>query len=142
VVSQAACGVIVPSLIASALGGTGQLGLGTEDDHALPQRWKNDEVSCLIREIGGGDRAELTWDSVLLQLQLKLRSVTSGGCHSAGIRGDGRLFLWGSDDRGQLGRKLSEHGQKFVSTPSQPVACSVGASVSCCAQGLGAVNMD
>jgi alpha-tubulin suppressor-like RCC1 family protein len=52
------------------------------------------------------------------------------------------LFLWGSDDRGQLGRKLSEHGQKFVSTPSQPVACSVGASVSCCAQGLGAVNMD
>ncbi|KAL3668832.1 hypothetical protein V7S43_006124 [Phytophthora oleae] len=78
-------------------GETGQLGLGTEDDYALPQRWENDQVT-------------------------ELDSVISGGCHSAGINRDGRLFLWGSDDRGQLGRRVSGQEQNFVNAPREPVA--------------------
>ncbi|KAL4133171.1 hypothetical protein PRIC2_003491 [Phytophthora ramorum] len=79
-------------------GGTGQLGLGTEDDYALPQHWEN------------------------IQAQLKLETVTSGGCHSAGIDDDGRLFLWGSDGRSQLGRVKSDQEQNFVNTPSHSVS--------------------
>ncbi|KAG7390994.1 hypothetical protein PHYPSEUDO_006129 [Phytophthora pseudosyringae] len=78
-------------------GGTGQLGLGTEGDYSRPQRWENDQV--------------------------QLESVTSGGCHTAGVGSDGQLFLWGSDDRGQLGRGSSEQEHSFVNAPSQPVAC-------------------
>ncbi|KAG3034983.1 hypothetical protein PC120_g1121 [Phytophthora cactorum] len=78
-------------------GGTGQLGLGTEDDYALPQRWENGHI--------------------------QLESVTSGGCHSAGIGSDGRLFLWGSDDRGQLGHSTSKLEQNFVNVPTETVAC-------------------
>ncbi|KAG6594123.1 RCC1 domain protein [Phytophthora cinnamomi] len=78
-------------------GGTGQLGLGTEVDYDLPQRWDNAQ-------------------------QLELESVVSGGCHSAGIRGDGRLFLWGLDDRGQLRRSKPARTQSVVTAPIQPVA--------------------
>ncbi|KAF4042694.1 Regulator of chromosome condensation (RCC1) repeat [Phytophthora infestans] len=75
-------------------GGTGQLGLGTEDDYAIPQLWENDRV--------------------------QLESVVSGGCHSAGINSIGRLFLWGSNDRGQLGN-TTEH--KFISAPTESAVC-------------------
>ncbi|KAE8915310.1 hypothetical protein PF005_g14032 [Phytophthora fragariae] len=84
-------------LYAWGSGGTGQLGVGTEDDYATPQLWDNAK-------------------------ELELESVTSGGCHSAGIRGDGCLFLWGADDRNQLGRSKSELGRGFVNTPTQSVA--------------------
>uniref|UniRef100_M4B517 RCC1-like domain-containing protein n=1 Tax=Hyaloperonospora arabidopsidis (strain Emoy2) TaxID=559515 RepID=M4B517_HYAAE len=86
-------------------GGTGQLGLGTKDDHTLPQRWTNSD-----------------------QVVVEVESVTSGGCHSAGISSDGRLFLWGSDDRGQLGRTASELGRTFVDVPIQHLACIPGNS--------------
>ncbi|CAH0482651.1 unnamed protein product [Peronospora belbahrii] len=80
-------------------GGSGQLGVGTKDDYTLPQCWNNKEVS------------------------VQIESITSGGCHSAGIHRDGRLFLWGSDDRGQLGRIASDRGQNVVHAPSQHVEC-------------------
>ncbi|CAI5737292.1 unnamed protein product [Hyaloperonospora brassicae] len=80
-------------------GGTGQLGLGTELDYSLPQRWTDND-----------------------QVAVEPESVTSGGCHSAGISSDGQLFLWGSDDRGQLECSASAPGRTFVNVPSQHVA--------------------
>ncbi|CAH0485245.1 unnamed protein product [Peronospora farinosa] len=80
-------------------GGSGQLGLGTLDDYTLPQCWNTSPLS------------------------VQMESITSGGCHSAGIHSDGRLFLWGSDDRGQLGRIASKRGQNYVTVPRQHVKC-------------------
>ncbi|KAL7694719.1 putative regulator of chromosome condensation 1/beta-lactamase-inhibitor protein II [Plasmopara halstedii] len=75
-------------------GGSGQLGLHNNDDYALPQRWENN--------------------------QIQLESIISGGCHSAGIDSNGHLFLWGSNDRGQLGQTLSK--QKFSNFLQNSVA--------------------
>ncbi|CAI5744566.1 unnamed protein product [Peronospora destructor] len=80
-------------------GGSGQLGLGTLDDYTLPQ----------CRDTS--------------QLSVQMESITSGGCHSAGIQTDGRLFLWGSDDRGQLGRIASKRGQNCVTVSREHVKC-------------------
>ena len=49
------------SLHHTRAGGTGQLGLGTEHDYSLPQRWTDND-----------------------QVAVEPESVTSGGCHSAG----------------------------------------------------------
>ena len=104
------------------VGGSGQLGLGTLDDHRLPQCW---------------DPREQFIDTA---------SITSGGCHSAGtltlpkrdkflhvdslhppclagIDSDGRVFLWGSNDRGQLGPSAANRGSNCVTVPRQHVAC-------------------
>uniref|UniRef100_K3X8Y8 Uncharacterized protein n=1 Tax=Globisporangium ultimum (strain ATCC 200006 / CBS 805.95 / DAOM BR144) TaxID=431595 RepID=K3X8Y8_GLOUD len=80
--------------------GAGQLGLGDTEDYALPQRY--DDSSNAIND------------------QIVAESVISGGCHSAGkTAGAETLFVWGDNEKGQLGVDPSSSGKCEATRPAQ-----------------------
>ncbi|KAF1334094.1 Regulator of chromosome condensation, partial [Globisporangium splendens] len=78
--------------------GAGQLGLGDTEDYALPQRY-DDSSNATNAQIGA-------------------ETVRSGGCHSAGKNADSdTLFVWGDNEKGQLGVDPSSSGKREVTRP-------------------------
>jgi alpha-tubulin suppressor-like RCC1 family protein len=94
---------------------SGQLGDGTTDDNASP-----------IETITGGN----SWTQ-----------VSCGGAHSAAIKTDGTLWLWGSNYSGQLG-----DGTGFGQNKSSPVQTIAGGNnwkqVSCGGRSTAAIKTD
>jgi alpha-tubulin suppressor-like RCC1 family protein len=71
----------------------GQLGDGTRVDRDVPV------------QIPAG--AGLTW-----------QTVSAGEAHTVAIRSDGRVFTWGDNSLGQLGRALGANGERCPAAPS------------------------
>eukprot|EP00854_Cymbomonas_tetramitiformis_P027196 gene27196-33478_t len=82
-----------PKLLASGCNDQGQLGNGT------------------ILEVEGPGASEVGAVSESPSV-VHWRQVSTGGCHSAGVAGDGECFTWGLADRGQLG-----HGDDVTNKP-------------------------
>ncbi|TMW62840.1 hypothetical protein Poli38472_005458 [Pythium oligandrum] len=72
-------------------GGSGQLGLGNDEDYALPQEWT--------------PRQEILLDT-----------MTTGGCHTAARDSESRLYMWGDNEKLQLSVNA---GVKSVVGPMQ-----------------------
>jgi alpha-tubulin suppressor-like RCC1 family protein len=55
-------------------------------------------------QLGRGDKEDInTFEPVLLPPNIEIKSVAAGTCHMIILTTDGRVFVWGRNEFGQLG---------------------------------------